>query len=337
MFTSNSVIGFTMRGCDINNTGSATEFFNITHGFYHLFDRVTVSEVTTPFATDAISCQAGTQANAFITIKDSLFLNSAPIEVNCDRVNKLKIENTELGPTAGGSSSTAAVQVGSTTQSYDFSFDSSSCDIPAGAAATATCLNLMRLEGGSIIGSYCEVSEAPGTAAGQLCVRMENAVTSAVHMVGNRFDGDGVANYGIETNGAPGAVIEANSFDDFQQTTGTPPTAAVDFLANANDTILRSNVASGAIPTVAGYNFTATTPSSIGGTALTAGQCASGTVTVSGAAPGMPVSVSTSDGSFLGGAFNVQASVTSSNTVTINVCAVVAGTPAAKNFIVNVN
>lgn len=75
---------------------------------------------------------------------------------------------------------------------------------------------------------------------------------------------------------------------------------------------------------------------SIGGGALLLGNCASGTATVTGATAGQVVKANTSDGTFIGGAFNVLADVTSSNTVTVNVCAVVAGTPTAKSYSVKV-
>lgn len=78
------------------------------------------------------------------------------------------------------------------------------------------------------------------------------------------------------------------------------------------------------------------TTGSIGGGALLLGNCASGTVTVTGATAGQVAKANTSDGTFIGGSFQVQADVTSSNTVTVNVCAVVAGTPGAKSYNVKV-
>jgi len=74
----------------------------------------------------------------------------------------------------------------------------------------------------------------------------------------------------------------------------------------------------------------------ITGTLLAVGGCDSGTATVTGATPGQNVIANTTDGSFLGGSFQVISNVSSSNTVTVNVCAVVAGTPASKAFNVKV-
>ncbi|MCU1343648.1 MAG: hypothetical protein JWN92_3071 [Candidatus Acidoferrum typicum] len=75
------------------------------------------------------------------------------------------------------------------------------------------------------------------------------------------------------------------------------------------------------------------TTSTIIGTALTA-TCDSGTVAIAGAVAGMPVHVSTTDGTDLGGAFNVRASVTTNGTVTIYVCGT--GTPPTKAYNVRV-
>jgi hypothetical protein len=79
------------------------------------------------------------------------------------------------------------------------------------------------------------------------------------------------------------------------------------------------------------------TTGSIGGSALTVGgACASGTATATGATTGMPVVVSTSDGSAIGSSYFYRGEVTSSNTVTVYVCAALAGTPASKTYNVRV-
>lgn len=78
------------------------------------------------------------------------------------------------------------------------------------------------------------------------------------------------------------------------------------------------------------------TTGSIGGSLLALGSCASGTATVSGAVSGMTATAQESDGSFVGGSFTVRAIITSSNTVTVEVCAAAAGTPTAKTYNVRV-
>jgi hypothetical protein len=71
---------------------------------------------------------------------------------------------------------------------------------------------------------------------------------------------------------------------------------------------------------------------SIGGTALAAGSCTSGNAAVPGAAVGHPVSVSASDGSLPNGVTILSAAVTTTNTVTVQLCAVADMTPPAKTF-----
>jgi hypothetical protein len=80
--------------------------------------------------------------------------------------------------------------------------------------------------------------------------------------------------------------------------------------------------------------FTGTTPS-IGGSALTAGSCATGATTVTGAAVGRPVGVSASDGSLPDPSIILSAAVTATNTITVQLCAVAGVTPAAKSYIVS--
>ena len=75
------------------------------------------------------------------------------------------------------------------------------------------------------------------------------------------------------------------------------------------------------------------TTGTITGTALTA-SCDSGTASVSGAVVGSPVAVSSTTGADIGGAFNLRASVTSTDTVTVYVCGT--GTPASLAYNVTV-
>ncbi len=78
------------------------------------------------------------------------------------------------------------------------------------------------------------------------------------------------------------------------------------------------------------------TTGSIGGSALAAGACTTGTVAVNGAATGTPVDVSASDGSLPSGLVMLRAAVTAANTVTVQVCAVGAVTPVAVSYNVRV-
>lgn len=78
------------------------------------------------------------------------------------------------------------------------------------------------------------------------------------------------------------------------------------------------------------------TSSRIGGSALTAGQCSTGAVRVTGATTSMVVAVSPADGTSPGAGYVWQGQVTSSNTVTVSVCAIAAGTPTPTKYNVRV-
>jgi hypothetical protein len=85
-------------------------------------------------------------------------------------------------------------------------------------------------------------------------------------------------------------------------------------------------------PTCATAQLLTGTTSSIGGTALTAGSCATGTASVTGAVIGHPVSVSASDGSLPNGFIILSAAVTGPNSVTVQLCATASVTPAANIY-----
>jgi hypothetical protein len=76
------------------------------------------------------------------------------------------------------------------------------------------------------------------------------------------------------------------------------------------------------------------TTASIGGSALTAGACASGTATVTGATTAMAVEATPS--AYPGDAMAWKGYVSSSNVVTVKVCAIAAGTPTASAYNVRV-
>jgi len=79
------------------------------------------------------------------------------------------------------------------------------------------------------------------------------------------------------------------------------------------------------------------TTGSIGGSLLAVGASASGTATVTGATVGMVCTAQPSDGTniYALGA-NIGCTVTATNTVTVNVVAIVTLTPVAKTYVVRV-
>jgi hypothetical protein len=70
---------------------------------------------------------------------------------------------------------------------------------------------------------------------------------------------------------------------------------------------------------------------SIGGSALAAGACATGTASITGATVGEVGQAMAADGTFQAG-YVVSAGGTAAGTATVNVCAIVAGTPTAKTY-----
>jgi hypothetical protein len=72
------------------------------------------------------------------------------------------------------------------------------------------------------------------------------------------------------------------------------------------------------------------TTGSIGGGALLAGACTSGTMTIAGALPGMGVIVSPN--TYPGDGTIWLGYVSSANTVTVKVCAILALTPTASTY-----
>lgn len=77
------------------------------------------------------------------------------------------------------------------------------------------------------------------------------------------------------------------------------------------------------------------TTGSIGGSALTAGSCSTGTATVPGAVVGNPVAVGASDGTLPNPLVSLSGSVTAAGTVSVQVCAIAPVTPASKTYNVN--
>lgn len=76
------------------------------------------------------------------------------------------------------------------------------------------------------------------------------------------------------------------------------------------------------------------TTAAIGGSALTAGNCTTGTVTITGATTAMVPNVAPSANPGTGMAW--FAFVSASNTVTVKVCALLAGTPTSTTYNVRI-
>ncbi len=100
----------------------------------------------------------------------------------------------------------------------------------------------------------------------------------------------------------------------------------------ATSTLHAPNIQSGNIAGLRGVS------ERIGGSPLPLGSCVSGIATIPGAAMNMvPVTVASTIGApgfSANGAFQVSAQVTAPNQVTVNVCALIAGTPKPSYYTV---
>jgi hypothetical protein len=207
MFTLNTVNGFKMKGCDLDNAGTATEAIQLTVCHDCMFDGITI-DPGTAFTTDAVSCQNNANANVRITFKDSFILTGAPFMLDCNRTNIFNSINTLWGQSTGAS----VIRIGNTSQVINFNFTDSDCESLASAGATHACIDLIGTDGASITGSYFEVSEG-GNTAGQLCWRIGNSAYGVSIGTGTRCYGDGFTSYGGEIAGSPcGAVVTGNTF-----------------------------------------------------------------------------------------------------------------------------
>jgi len=134
-------------------------------------------------------------------------------------------------------------------------------------------------------------------------------------------------------NGAVGTITPASGSFTTLNSTGT--TALGNTTVNSNlNTTGNANSATLSIGSVA--TLLKGTTASIGGGALLAGTCATGTATVTGAIVGHPVALSASDGTLPNALSTLAASVTATNTVTVQVCAIAAVTPTAVTYNVTV-
>lgn len=151
--------------------------------------------------------------------------------------------------------------------------------------------------------------------------------------------GDGtVAECGGVSVGAPNFVFGDGSNNTIFQDVVTGGIPAIK-IGNAAHTTSSLNLISGSAspPTVNGVQIAAVrtaTTASLGGSALVAGACTTGTVTVTGATVGMDAHATPS--TYPGDGSEWAAYVSAANTVTVKICAIVALTPTASVYNVRV-
>lgn len=136
--------------------------------------------------------------------------------------------------------------------------------------------------------------------------------------------------YQLSFGGATNPFIRAFFSGELDFPSAAPASGGPDCLQIAATTGAISNTGSPCVlPILSG------TTASIGGSALTAGSCASGTVTITGATTSMVVTATPV--TYPGAGFDWNRSyVSAANTVTVQVCADVAGTPTASAYNVRV-
>jgi hypothetical protein len=136
---------------------------------------------------------------------------------------------------------------------------------------------------------------------------------------------------------AQGTVTAVTATVPLASSGGTTPNLSCPTCTTTVTATLPLVSSGGTTPTISCPNCVTTpslagTTASIGGSLLVAGSCTSGTTTVTGATVGHPVSVSASDGSLPNGLIILSAAVTSSNTVTVQLCATGSVTPSANTY-----
>ena len=139
---------------------------------------------------------------------------------------------------------------------------------------------------------------------------------------------------GLSFNDAPGAVVRVYGNADGSK---RPMTL---FAMPGGEITWNPSTATLQAPNIHAQNFAGLrgTSERIGGSPLALGSCATGIAEIPGAALNMvPVTVASTIGApgfSLQGAFQVSAQVTAPNQVTVNVCALIAGTPKPSNYTV---
>lgn len=132
-------------------------------------------------------------------------------------------------------------------------------------------------------------------------------------------------------------TLSYNVIDDAGVGTITRTPLSINLTTGATNLMAGSSIAGSTICTSSSAcGSLSGTSGSLGGSALAAGSCTTTPVSITGATPGLPVAVSTTDGTLPDPAIMLRASVTATDTVTVQICAISMVTPVAKQYNVRV-
>lgn len=200
---------------------------------------------------------------------------------------------------------------------------------------------------GAAFGLSVDYGSALPLAKGRLWYNLDQFSGPGIYCWYLTVDSSNAIPYKTCSNGSGGNMITSltgtlnvNGAARFVSTSVLPTTITNDLASFDNSTgeIADSAIGLGGVCQTSGTNCPSIqlrllgVTGSIGGSPLIAGTCATGTASVPGAVVGRTVGVSASDGSLPNPLISLAASVTTTNTVSVQACAIAAVTPVAVTY-----
>jgi len=208
MFTLSGVEGFTMDGCDVDNTGSATKAFSLLTANHDFNLRNVHSEPSTSFSVSFLQSEVGANANVLISIENDYFNGAGGSNgtLDIDRANTVFIKHTMCLFSRSGPS---CVRFGNASQDNAVTIESLDCETYSTGGATQACVDFENINGATWNGGYCELDEDGITTAGQVCSKISSICDVTIN--GVFMGGDSRANYLISDAGSK-SRIKGNFF-----------------------------------------------------------------------------------------------------------------------------
>jgi hypothetical protein len=210
MFTFSGNEGFIMDGCDVDNTGSATNAFSLLTGNHDFHLRKVHSEPSTSFSQSFLQGVNGTNANVFVSIQDSYFNTAGGTNgtIDIDRTNNIYIKDSMCLFSRSGPS---CVRFGNASAAIAITIDGLDCETYSTGGSTQACVDFENVGGAVWTGGYCELNEDGITASGQVCAKISSI--SDVNITGVFMTGHTSANYLISDAGSK-SFIKGNYFTE---------------------------------------------------------------------------------------------------------------------------